>query len=75
MWILKYWILRKDYDAQAQIYLTKKSLQLSDRKWEVIFYNIKIESCIGIKEFSFDKTVMDRIEQSKIYKSKAKIMA
>ncbi len=26
LWIVKYWILRKEYDTEAQVYLTKVSL-------------------------------------------------
>lgn len=58
MWILKYWILRKEYDTQAQIYLTKKSLQLSDRKWEVSFLFNK-EPCLIIKDFSLNEATLD----------------
>ena len=43
MWAIKYWILRKPYDLEDQIFLTKKSLDINDRNWTVMYFS-KLES-------------------------------
>lgn len=74
LWIVKYWILRKDYDTEAQIYLTKKSLQQSDRTWDVHFLFL-IEPCLRIKDFSFVEKALDLGEQDKVYRPETTLMA